>query len=116
MTRDSTRTGGVTAPPSALQARALPFRGEFGAPVNLGELAAWNNAGHGARLLAALLKDPHLAAVDRDLHFADVLRRARQGAFDEAALLDCGRRAIAEYVRRARSELKGVFTRDASNI
>ncbi len=92
---------------------ALPFGPEFGPPLDLEALGALNRAGDGAPLLGGVLQDPHLAALDRDLDFTEAIRRSRLGTFDERAFLECGRRSIATYVRRARSRLRSVFTRDA---
>lgn len=92
----------------------LPFRSEFGESMNVAALAARNRAGAGEALLAALLKDPHLAALDRDLRFADVVRDAQTGTFDRRRFLDRGRGAVAGYLRRSRTELAAVFSRDAA--
>jgi hypothetical protein len=89
---------------------SLPFRGEFGEPLDLEALGARNRAGDGDLLLAAVLRDPHLAALDRDLHFADALFRSRQGTFDGTIFLERGRRAIAAYVRRSGPSLRSIFT------
>jgi hypothetical protein len=94
--------------------RALPFRGEFEEPLDLEVLGAINRAGDGAPLLAALLRDPHLAALDDDLHLAQAIRDAREGRFDERAFLRRGHRAVAAYVRRAGRRLRSVFTRETS--
>ncbi len=92
---------------------SLPFRGEFGEPLDLEALGAMNRAGDGGPLLAALLRDPHLAALDRDLGFAEALERSRRRSFDEHRFLARGRRAVAAYVRRAGPSLRSVFARDA---
>jgi hypothetical protein len=88
----------------------LPFRGEFGASLDLGVLAAENAAGRGAGLLAAVRRDPHLAALDRELGFANVLRRSRRSTFDAEEFLMRGRAAIGAYCRRERRTLARVFT------
>lgn len=85
---------------SAAKGPALPFRGEFGEPLNVEALAVENAAGNGAPLLSAVLRDPHLLELDRDIRFADVLQSARQGTLDSDEFLMRGRLAIAAYRRR----------------
>lgn len=94
-------------------AMPLPFRAEFGDPLDLAALTAVNGGGDAAPLLAGVRRDPHLAALDRDLDFAGAARQSRLGTFDERAFLECGERAVARYVRRESTHLRRVFTRDA---
>jgi hypothetical protein len=96
--------------------RTLPFRGEHGEPLDFDDLAAQNRSGRSRRLLRALLRDPHLAALDADLDFAGMLRQARLGTFDANASREQGRQAIAAYVQRSAAELCAAFPRDASNL
>jgi len=90
----------------------LPYRGEFGETIDFERLLTEAEAGTTAPLLTALLADPHLAELDRDLRVADVLHAYRRGAFDAAEFLERGRLAIAAYVRRAGPWLRTVFVRD----
>jgi hypothetical protein len=92
---------------------ALPYRGEFGESLNLDALGACDAACGGGALLADVLRDPHLAALDRKLRFADALRHSSEGSFDADGFLRRGRRAIAEYLRRSGSGLRAVFTGDS---
>lgn len=91
----------------------LPFRGEFGDPLDLAALAAINHDGDASPLLEGVLRDPHLAALDSDLDFAAAARQSRSGHFDERAFLDSGQQAITRYIRRSRAPLRLVFTRHA---
>jgi hypothetical protein len=90
----------------------LPYRGEFGAAIDFGRLAVAKEARERGDLLAALLSDPHLAELDRDLRFADAVLASQRGRFDGSAFLDRGQLAIGGYVRRAGPWLRTVFTRD----
>ena len=90
----------------------LPYRGEFGAAIDFERLVAAKEARVREHLLSALLSDPHLADLDRDLRFADALLASQRGTFDGAAFLDRGRLAIGAYVQRAGPWLRTVFTRD----
>ncbi len=91
----------------------LPYRSEFGETTDFQQLAASEAVSAGG-LLAAVLADPHLANLDRDLRFGDVLHDYERDAFDRTAFLDRGRLAVAAYVGRARDWLGTVFVRDGN--
>ena len=88
----------------------LPYRGEFGETIDLAR--GGQTAGDRASLLAMLLRDPHLAELDHDLNFAEVMLAAQGGMLDVASFLDRARFAVDAYVRRAGIRLTEIFSRD----
>jgi hypothetical protein len=89
----------------------LPYRGEFGETADFAQVG--ENASDRERFLAMLLRDPHLAELDHDLNFAEMILAAQGGGMlDIASFLDRARLAIDLYVRRAGNHLTTVFARD----
>jgi hypothetical protein len=64
-------------------------------------------------MLAAVLADPHMAELDRDVRLAEAVRDHERGTFEAASFLERGRLAIAAYVRDKGPWLRTVFVRDA---
>src|SRR3981081_1437827 len=89
----------------------LPYRGEFGETADFALVG--ENAGDRERFLAMLVRDPHLAELDHDLNFAEMILAAQGGGMlDIANFLDRARLAVDSYVRRAGNHLTTVFARD----
>jgi hypothetical protein len=89
---------------------ALPYRGEFGETADFARVG--DNAGDRESFLAMLLRDPHLAELEHDLNFAEMILAAQGGRLDISGFLDRARPAIDAYVRRAGNHLATVFARD----
>src|SRR5260221_8564336 len=88
----------------------LPYRGEFGETADFTRVG--DSASDRESFLAMLLRDPHLAELDHDLNFDEMILAAQGGILDISSFLDRARLAIDAYVRRAGNHLTTVFPRD----
>src|SRR4051794_30371265 len=88
----------------------LPYRGEFGETADFALMG--DNACDRESFLPMLRRDPHLAELDQDLNFAEMIVAAQGDMLDIPSFLDRARLVIDAYVRRAGNHLTTVFARD----